>query len=533
MALLEFIFPCIAVSPPVNEAGIAQVSSSIYTYYYPDEAVQKPDFVLLKELLSRGENGATFEGENNGREGTSVVVSPYFEAQVDGEAVPVYATLAYSGKDMQTVLHSYATVYVDAESFSFDFSVKIFGFCAKMVEVLPASLGVTTQKSGKTVTAQINSFGTYTYLFNGDDQEHGFTLFLKPYVDEQKEIAGYRALYGEENVTVFEPGVHRFDYLDVKKDNSVIYLRAGALLLPEHKFEMTKAEDDWSISEDGALQNNSVSLARYPVINFYNRKNVSLVGAGTIDMTQLDWNERRGVVFSSCENIEMRGVFLTNAPGWTVIAHCCNGVEIDDVTILGYRTNSDGIAVTNTQNASVKNCFARSGDDLFEVKTLNTGGDWIAKNITFENCIAWNGKARCFGITHEVNLPISDVSFKNCAVIYRDAVWDNDIVCSLAVQVGEGGASVTNILFENIEIHKDEGRPINVFVCNDGIKGNKIENIVFKNVVWSADMKAQIKATDGNSVKVCFENVNANSLCANDKNTDNWLENNGANLIFR
>ena len=51
-------------------------------------------------------------------------------------------------------------------------------------------------------------------------------------------------------------------------------------------------------------------------------------------------------------------------------------------------------------------------DDTFEVKAL--GGTMDSKNITFTNCIAWGGYARCFGITGEVNKKISDVAFRYC-----------------------------------------------------------------------------------------------------------------------
>lgn len=54
-----------------------------------------------------------------------------------------------------------------------------------------------------------------------------------------------------------------------------------------------------------------------------------------------------------------------------------------------------------------------------------------SKNVTFTNCIAWGGYARCFGITGEVNKKISDITFRDCAVIYRDGIWDNDRIGSL------------------------------------------------------------------------------------------------------
>ncbi len=532
IAFLQLIFPFIGVTPPAADAGISCVGDSTYTYYYPENAVHKATADVVYEFLSRGEKPTTFDGENNGREGSGIVFSPYFEAYIGEKEIPVYSTPVYSASTDEVELHSYATVLVDGDAPDISLSLKVYGFSVKEAIVLPESLNATPNVDGRKVNAHFNSFGAYSFMFNENDQEHAFTLFLKPYIDEDKEIAEYKEKYGEENVAVLEPGVHEIDYLDIQKDNSVLYLKAGSVLLAKHKFEMTAPEQDFETVEDGAPQNNCLGLYRYPVVNFYNCKNVKLLGNGTIDMTQLDWLERRGVVFSMCENIEMRDTVLLNAPAWAMVAHCCDGVKIENVTVFGYRTNSDGIAITNTQNAVVSDCYARSGDDLFEVKTLRTSEAYETKNVLFKNCYGWNGKARCFGVTHEVNYPISDVTFRNCSVIYRDATWDNDTVCSLAVQVGEGGAPVRNILFENIEIYKDHGRPINVLVMSDGITESVIENVIFRNITWNADMKGQLEAVNGNTAEVKFENIIANSTPVSAENASSWLENNGVYVVI-
>ncbi len=501
ISFLQLFFPQLLVAQPTHEAGMASLSEGLYTYYYPAEAVHAATADTVFEFLTRSDNPTSFEGENNGRDGTAILSSPYFSATLNESAVPVYSTLVYSATTGEAELHSYATVFVsDPADAQLSLELTAHGFRPEKAAVLPTSLGVEAQVNGKKITANLNACGTYSFMFDENDQEHAFTLFVKEYTDEDSEIAEYQKLYGEENVTVFEPGVYEIDYLDIQKDNSIVYLKAGSVLLAKHKFEMTAAEQDMTTVEDNAPQSNSLGLQRFPVINFFACSNVKLLGNGTVDMTQLDWNERRGVIFSSCQGVEIRDVVLINSPAWTLVAHCCDSVEISNVAVFGYRTNSDGIAITNTKNATVSDCFARSGDDLFEVKTLNTSENFPAENVLFENCHAWNGKARCFGITHEVYYPVSDITFRNCAVLYRDATWDNDIVCSLAVQVGEGGAAVKNILFENIEIYKDLGRPINILFMSDEISNGLIDSVTFRNVTYDADMQPQIRAENSNTI---------------------------------
>ncbi len=530
ISVFQFIFPFTKELP----VGIAEIENidGVYTFYYPNSVKDVSLFKRL-ELLSRDENATSFEGENNSREGTSIIVSPYFKAEINGNKIPVYSTLTYSGTKSEVVFHSYATIFVDTDNFDLQLKLDPDRFIVKKSQVFPTSLGAKAEIKLNKVYTQLNKFGSYTFLFNDDDQKHGLTVFVKPYVDENKEIENYKLIYGENNVTVFEPGIHNIDFLNINQSNSVIYLKAGALILPNHNFEITKQEDDWEIIELDAPQNNSAGLARYPVINCYDKENICILGNGTIDMTQLDWHERRGVVFSSCNNITLKNIFIVNPAEWAIITCQCKNIEIDSVNIFGYRTNSDAFAICNSENATINNCFARSGDDLFEVKTLNTATEKITKNVTFSNCVAWNGKARCFGITHEVFYSISDVTFKDSCVVFRDATWNNDFVSSLAIDIGQGGADVTDITFENIEINKDTGRPLNILACNDGIINNSIDNIVFKNITWNSNLKANINIQSTNKLNTSFENIVANGEIISLENTDNWLESNGGSYTIK
>lgn len=98
--------------------------------------------------------------------------------------------------------------------------------------------------------------------------------------------------------------------------------------------------------------------------------------------------------------------------------------------------------------------------------------------------------------------------FADCAVIYRNATWDNDRVCSLAVSVEYGGAEINDVLFENIEIYRDTGRAIFVLVTNKDLRGCQIKGVVFRNVKYKADVKGRIasviKPSGGEKVRLWF-----------------------------
>jgi polygalacturonase len=170
-------------------------------------------------------------------------------------------------------------------------------------------------------------------------------------------------------------------------------------------------------------------------MNFTGCNNIKLLGNGIIDLSHLDRGERRGLVIAYSSNIEIRGVKFINSPEWTFITYDSQNITIKDVDIFGYRLNSDAFAICNTRNATIDNSFCRSGDDLFDVKTLGGAETAISKNITFSNCTAWNGKARCFGFCGEANKEISDITFKDSCVVFHDATWDINRIPTIAIVV--------------------------------------------------------------------------------------------------
>ncbi|MBR6635646.1 MAG: hypothetical protein IKL41_08495 [Clostridia bacterium] len=479
---------------------------------YPEEAIITLEEAGLteQELVGRASAQLPEYVQSGGYDDINgITISPYYTAKVSGTEIPVYASVVFIRADDTGTLHSFSEIYVDAnEDFSFNIEITGAAVTLKNAVVLPESHGVKALCEDNTVTASINKTGIYTFLFNGANQYYGYTLMVREKVDEDKEIAAYIEEYGEDSVWVLDKGVYQYDYVNlVGNENLVIYLREGAYVIANHLYDIDCAEDENKYFEPSAPGDNSIGLTRYPFINFYNCNNITLAGRGVIDMTRLDRRERRGVVFTSCNNVKVRDVKIINSPEWSFISYCCDGVRIDNVDIIGNRGNCDGFAICNSHNVTVDNCFARVADDTFEVKAL--GGTMDSRNITFTNCIAWGGYARCFGITGEVNKQISDVTFRDCAVIYRDGIWDNDRIGSLVVVAEQTEGSIDGVLFENIEIFRDEGRPILVKIYDEEAENFEIKNVVFRNISYTSYMKPKIAGTDSdtNTVQVELDGI--------------------------
>lgn len=526
--LFRFLFKCfvalsITFSSLFSPAVIAPPSEGLDfdVLEYPKEAVKTLEEwgVTEEELKSRADaDKELYIGSQGYDDVNGVVISPYYTAKIGDKDIPVYAATVFLGETQYGELHSFSEVYLDeGKEFSFNIELLSKDFRIKNAICLPEKLGVRAKCSGGVMTASINDFGIYTFLFNSASQKCAYTLFVRERVDEEAEIKAYQEQYGEENVIVVESGLLEIPYACFSQNDTVVYLRQGAYVLAEHMYDIMSEEDELRYADPDAVYLNAFGLTRHPFVNFYNCNNIKFVGRGLMDLSHLDRRERRGVVFTQCSNIEVRGIKIVNSPEWSFISYRCQNLNIKDVDIFGYRQNSDAFAICNTQGGTIERCFARSGDDLFDVKALGAPEPSASENITFTDCVAWGGKARCYGIHGEVNRPIRNITFKDSAVICRDATWNNNRIASLAVIIELAEGSIDGVTFDNIEIFRDDGRAMACVVFTEEIGDMETvpinnftaDNIVFKNINYNAAMKSKFSAAnETNTMNVTVENVN-------------------------
>lgn len=535
--IVAFIMSIIAfftgVSGDVQNAKPVRNTDFAYLEY-PEEAIINPGDIGLSinDFISRADNDGDelYVNAQGYQDINGIIESPYFFVHVEGKRIPVYATTVFVGTTQKGALHSFCEIYVDtSKAINYNFQLNTRDFLINEAKVLPSSLNANLSYVNNVLNMKITELGTYTFVFNNNDQEHGFTLFVRELVDEEKEIAQYRS--EGYNVVVVEKGFHNADaYFDFCGwGNTVFYLKRGAYLLSKHTYDIASDNDNYNVTskQDTDLMNAghlAMGLNRCPYLNLTGCNNVKIVGNGVVDLSHLDRGERRGIVIAYAKDIEIRGVKFINAPEWTFITYDSENITIKDVDIFGYRQNSDAFAICNTRNATIDNSFCRSGDDLFDVKTLGGGDQAISKNITFSNCTAWNGKARCFGFCGEVNKEISDVTFKDSCVVFHDATWNTNRIPTLAIVVENGGGSISNVTFENIEIHSTATRAIGVTIYGSDVQNFNISGIVFKNIRYNSSNPNKISSNGKttNRISVEFENVYANYRKITSVTSDNF-----------
>ncbi len=521
-----------------NEIPSQPTKESFAYLEYPEEAIINPSEVGLtvSSYISRADDDGDelYVNAQGYQDINGIIESPYFTVHVEGKRIPVYATTVFVGSTQKGALHSFCEIYVDtSKDISLEFQLNTHGFMMDDVEVLPKSSNFKPIYLNNVLNEEITQLGTFTFVFNSDDQEHGFTLFVRELVDEDKEIAELKAEYGENNVVVVEKGFYTtpyYNFYDV--DHTVYYLKRGAYLLAQHVHDINSEEDNANIKEELALSQAGLGLTRFPFLNFHSNTNIKLLGNGVIDLSHLDRAERRGIVFAYCTDIEIDGIKIINAPEWSFITYDCEKVTIKNVDIFGYRQNSDAFAICNTRNATIDNSFCRSGDDLFDVKAAGGRAEAISQNVTFTNCTAWNGKARCFGICGEVEKEIKDITFKDSTVVFHDATWDANRIPAIAIVVEVGGGSIDNVTFENIDVYRAHSRAIGCLVYNESVENMSISNIKYKNIRYNAVNKNKL-ASNGkttNKIQATFDNVYANGYKINSVSSDYFEYDSYANI---
>lgn len=531
IALFLSILSAFSIFNGPNEKPPTAIQKNFEYLEYPAEAIKDLSSVGLSvdSFKSRADDDGDelYVNAQGYRDVNGIIKSPYFTVHVEGTKIPVYATTVFVGSTQKGELHSFCEIYVDtSKDISLDFQLNTHRFAISSVTVFPRSLNFTPVYSNTVLNEKITQLGTYTFVFNSTDQEHGFTLFVRELVDEDAEIKKYQNQ--GYNVIPVEKGLHCsdafFDFYGY--NNTVFYLKRGAYLLAKHTYDISSDTDNHenTSKQDTDLMNAGhlpMGLTRCPYLNLTCCNNVKIVGSGVVDLTHLDRAERRGIVIAYANNVEIGGVKFINSPEWTFITYDSENITIKDVDIFGYRQNSDAFAICNTRNAIIDNSFCRSGDDLFDVKAAGGREEAISQNITFTRCTAWNGKARCFGICGEVYKDIKDITFKDSTVVFHDATWNADRIPALAIIVENSGGSISNVTFENMEIYRAHSRAIGCLIYGSDVENFSISNVKYKDIRYNTTLKTKV-ASNGkqNTIQTEFENVYAGGYKINSVSTD-------------
>lgn len=417
-----------------------------------------------------------------------IIISPYFELNVNGETIPVYATRTAG------TIHSFAWIDIKKIDDNVDFNLNVklditdrssvLDKKNPKVVVLPEKRKVTATLNDRTVLAKISNYGNYSFVFN-QKQDEPLTLIVA-------EKENTEELFKNKEVTYVEPG----DYSTIpantttlfEKENTVYYLKNG-----RYKIDRISIPANSVLYVEQGAYLEIIPTTTSSAIYSIGEENILVAGRGLIDYSACCggevpegyYNNKGGLIFNNVKNITFSGLTVINSQTWTLCMNACEEVSIHDILFLGYRVYSDGVMLSDCKNAIVENNFIRTGDDAFETKSTTSNG--LTENVLFRNCDAWTDKGVAFGCIYESNHDTSDVHFEDCTVGFALGSWSNHLGCCV-IQMGDRkGAKMQDITFNNFEIYSSSNPAIcNIYIGGSGGRGQGygiVKNIYFSNII--------------------------------------------------
>lgn len=297
------------------------------------------------------------------------------------------------------------------------------------VDIRPKSLGINASFDANSISFELDHPAKISVEINGSI-ENALLLFANP-------LEKFIPNPNESNVLYFGPGEHHAGIIELKS-GSTLYLAGGAYV---HGMVHTQDTNNVKICGRGILSAEGIKRDKY-------KQSVCL------DIYKV-------------KKFDLHGITILDSPNWSVRIFGCDDVDIENINIIGWRGNSDGIDVCGSRNVKVNNCFIRNNDDGLAVKAFNTGD---VKDVLFSNCILWNDFARPIEVGYE-NMAdhISNVHFKNIDIIHSLAGYP-----SIGIHEGDR-AEIHDIFFENIRI--------------EDVPGGQIFDLKIKPSVWNKDKK--------------------------------------------
>jgi len=378
-------------------------------------------------------------------------MSKRFTVSVKGQSAPVYVAHVKAIGTVGTATVKEEQVDGEASFALFDLKgeATVTVTCAekvKAVKVLPTSRGIVAKIEGSSVSFKVAGPDQLTVEVNGD-WNNSLHVFVNGFEKDAPNLK-------DPNLIYFGPGMHVIAPMSVGSGKTV-YIAGGAVVygkLPE-----------------GVPNGGAVFLLK--------GNDITLRGRGIIDGSLMPWHHGE-LVSPVGENLRMEGVVLRDPPGFAVPIRESNHVTVENVKLLGWRLNGDGIDIINSRDVTVSDSFVRVFDDLVVVKASTQGGQ-ESRDITVKHMVLWNEIAHSLSLGAELRVNAENILFTDCDVIHdKGREW------SLRVFNTDSG-TVKHVVFEKIRMEEDR-RPFSLWIGKDmwsrDAERGHIEDVEFRDI---------------------------------------------------
>ncbi len=259
------------------------------------------------------------------------------------------------------------------------------------------------------------------------------------------------------NLLVFASDTHNVNEADF---NNVIRFAPGDHIIGRYT---VTAPNTLIIIDEGAKLHGRIALE--------NTENVTICGHGIITKERYpishDPFDKHLILAENCKNVNIYDITLSNSVNWNCAFFGCDNCHIDNINIIGWRGNTDGIDICGSRNVLVERIFTRTWDDSFVCKAFDSGDVY---NIEYRDSVLWNDFARPLEVGVELRADsVSNVRFKNIDIIHSMTGYP-----MMGIHHGDR-AVVSDILMDDIRL--------------EDIHGGQLFDIRITDSVWNKDAK--------------------------------------------
>ncbi len=514
------LLPILLSSPFLLLGCNNKVEENIFNHnILPNKQLSLSDNVLLFPHVSTISNLEEYIAQveidgkwnDNPIEDDSVIISPYYNYGTGQNAV-VYAALVtkaihsfsyinYEGTDVSISIYAQSNI-TSVQLMTADDPIKNYNYASNCLNVTFDKVGTATFIINNDLNKALTFFVEEANTFNASDYpnkqivEYEPGEYDKPFFTNANTVYHFKKGYYKirrfvlnDNVDiVFDDGCYIEGINPVPNDTTIVYPDGNK-------------KEESSVDAFGLLTYEAFFKVFYhgPVSEYVTVKNSNIKGRAIIDLGKLDWHARKAIYMCGAEYINVEDIMFANSAEWTYYSLLSRNCHYLDCKAMGYRTNSDGFILSDASYSSVKHCFARSGDDLFEVKSLEGFKDFESIGVVFDYNTAWPDKCRGMGVIHETVKKITSVSFSNSIICAAPATWSEEmgpivVICGAGFGGYIYGGKVTDINFSNIRVYNNAQYPINISIQEeDGVVSRcSIVSVLFENITYENNHKIRI-----------------------------------------
>lgn len=314
--------------------------------------------------------------------------------------------------------------------------------------------------------------------------EHSVKIYLTKSSNFSVEINGS----ADDNLLIFASEEHEYELDGMNIIHITEDCRKDRILIDKDNTAL--------VVDDGVCVNSKIEVN--------DCENIKICGRGIITQSGVeDKRYRICLDVLGCRNVEIEDITITESLFWTLRLLGCENVHINNVKIIGYRGNNDGIDVCGSRNVTVDGAFIRTWDDSFVVKAVDERDKksvhyviWDSPtdmskafecvgdvyNILFKNSVLWNDFARPIEIGVSLRADkVHDIRYENIDIIHSTTGYP-----LMGAHHGDR-AEVYNVEFENIRIEDTPGAQLFDFRITDSEwstddRKGCMHNFSFKNI---------------------------------------------------